>query len=48
LEAEMSRVGSRSEMVQKEKDKKGNNLISTIAKERRARDVTQVIHHKLS
>jgi hypothetical protein len=36
----MRRDGPRSEKVQKEKDKKGNNLISTVATERRARDVT--------
>jgi hypothetical protein len=34
--------------VQKEKDKKGNNLISTVATERQARDVTQVVHDNLS
>jgi hypothetical protein len=44
----MRRDGSRSEKVQKEKDKKGKNLISTVATERQARDVTQAVHHNLS
>jgi hypothetical protein len=43
LGGEMMRIGSRSEKVQK--NKKGNNIISTISIERRARDVTQVVQH---
>jgi hypothetical protein len=48
LEAEMRRIGSRSEKSQKEKHKKLNNVISTVATERRARDVTQAVQHNLS